>query len=96
MYEEAEQLVVELLPKALGIKVMTNVLYLQKGDLVSVFRGEEQEVTPTGRNVANVHILLKPGHYDILYPKEITKFDQWDIANNKWIGYSNRLETPKI
>ena len=44
MYTEAEQLVVELLPQSLRIKVVTHLLYLEEGELVGVVRGNESEV----------------------------------------------------
>lgn len=60
MYIEADHIHVSALTAALGVSV--GVVYMDRGDALEV----NEHVFPEGSN-PQIHLLYRPGHYDILY-----------------------------
>mmetsp|Transcript_26664 Transcript_26664/g.51398 ORF Transcript_26664/g.51398 Transcript_26664/m.51398 type:complete len:547 (+) Transcript_26664:42-1682(+) len=67
MGRDAETLVLDALPLQAGIGVRMWILDRREGtDLVSLD-------TPGPNGSIDVHVLFKPGHYDLLYPRDVPK-----------------------
>mmetsp|Transcript_7963 Transcript_7963/g.23636 ORF Transcript_7963/g.23636 Transcript_7963/m.23636 type:complete len:417 (+) Transcript_7963:52-1302(+) len=62
---DAETLVIDVLPKQLGVGLRVWLLDRREGvDLVPLD-------TPGPEGSVQVHVLFKPGHYDLLYPRKV-------------------------
>ena len=84
------------MPQSLRIKLLTHLLYLEEGELVGVVRGNESEVAE-GEELPTLHILLKPGHYDILYTDKQTEQDRIHLQTCQWVSeYKSKMSEPKI
>lgn len=83
MGRDAETLALDALPHQLGIGVRMWILDRRDGvDLVSLD-------TPGPEGEINVHVLFKPGHYDLLYPVEAIMSEDFSspskaMAGGKW------------
>lgn len=97
MGSEAQDLIVELLPIVLRISIRTIILDKSAGNggilehVKRPFIGKEKVWYNDSLNLheAKLTILLKPGHYDILYSKEFLK--ETEIGNLE----EDKIEKPK-
>ena len=64
MYHESDHIHVIAITKQTGIKV--KIQYLDRGSDTEATAHDFPEETA---DTADVHLLYRPGHYDILYPK---------------------------
>lgn len=69
MYRESDHVHISALTSALEVSV--RVIYMDRGEGGEVNHHDFPEGSPPF-----IHLLYRPGHYDILYP----------ISNNRWIG----------
>ena len=63
---EAEGVVLQALP--LQIRVLSRIIYLDRSEATDLQVMDFPDLQDDGAQPKTVHLLLKPGHYDVLYP----------------------------
>ena len=68
--QEAEGLTLLCMARGLNINIVNYTLYRDERDVCSNFERQKTVYDAVDQGRPVIHLILRPGHYDILYPYE--------------------------